>query len=309
MKAFLKRILYFSILPTILFIWVETSVRHNSFEIKANYIAQHKDEIELMVLGSSHNNRAINPEFLDMPAALLAHAGSPANINILLFEKFFPQFPKLKYVIFETSYPSLEYSRGNDWEKNHLFLHYYGINNYGKKYPPLKERFLFTANPKNYMWKFLFKNKKDKIESYNQFGFMKGAKNEYQQLDFDLDRIKKKHLHSRKKHQLEDTLSYKKNIVMLDKAINQCLEKNIKVILLAPPTFFLYNKDRNKNVLARRDHYLEKYQNVENVFVWNYEEKYQNQVEYFANENHLNPYGAEVFTKELNARIKQMETQ
>jgi len=149
MKQFLLKTGLFFVPLLILIIWIEVSVRNNTFSAKVECLKK-PDDIEVLILGSSQNWRAINPEYLDFNVAPLANGGSAFNLDHLLFKKYFPKFTNLKAVIFEMSYHTLEDTRNEQWEKNNLFYLYYGINNYEKK-PPLKEYFLITSNTNEYI--------------------------------------------------------------------------------------------------------------------------------------------------------------
>jgi len=89
--------------------------------------------------------------------------------------------------------------------------------------------------------------------------------------------------------------------------IEYCLERNLKVIVLSPPTFSNYNQQRNPNVLRRRDSILTYIEDTyENVYFLNAEKDSDFIVEDFRNENHLNPKGAEKLTKKLNSFLKKI---
>ena len=90
--------------------------------------------------------------------------------------------------------------------------------------------------------------------------------------------------------------------------IEYCLERNLKVVVLSPPTFPNYNELRNPNVLRRRDSILDYVDNTyENVYFLNTEKDSDFKVEDFRNENHLNPEGAEKLTKKLNSFLKEID--
>lgn len=309
MNSFLKNLFIFS-LPFLICIPVEISVRNNTFKAKSEHLYKHQDSIELMVLGSSQNWRAINPEFLSQKTAQLAHPSSATNIDYLLFEKFFSQLPNLKCVIFELSYQSLESICTNTWPNNHLLLHYYGINNYGRK-PPLTEHFLISANPKEYLKRYFTKQTKQKFGSYNEFGFIYAyPQSRFKEHNFDKEEIKESSMteYLKGRHQSESIENLNRNRRYLDSAISRCLENNVKVILLSPPKYYLYNEYMNQDKLKRRNQFLDTYRKVPNVYIMNYELEYESEVEMFLNEDHLNPLGAELFTKELNYRISQIES-
>ena len=109
------------------------------------------------------------------------------------------------------------------------------------------------------------------------------------------------------RHQRENLNYYNKITALLDDAINKCLARNVKVILLSPPKYYLYNDYMNHNKLIRRNDFFNKYKNNKDVFIWNYERKYEFQTKYFLNEDHLNLEGSKMFTNEINNKLHEIE--
>ena len=93
---------------------------------------------------------------------------------------------------------------------------------------------------------------------------------------------------------------------MVSKAIESCQKKKIKVILLSPPNYYLYNNQMNENILTRRNSFFDKFRNEPSVFIFNFERLYEDQTSYFLNEDHLNQEGPEVFTKFINQELKRL---
>ena len=150
----------------------DRNVRQEKYlQVKSDYVRNNKDQIELLILGSSQINKGVNPLGLDYITAPLANDGATLNIDYLLFQKYFSTLPNLKLVIFELSYHSLEDRKGHDWNKNHLFYNFYGVNNYGKA-PPLSEHFLLSSNPKLYLMRYFTPLSKQEDSKYNEVGFI-----------------------------------------------------------------------------------------------------------------------------------------
>ncbi len=304
-KFILRSILFF--LPFLLAFPIEKSVENNSFKIKSDYIEKNKSNIEILLLGSSQNNKAINSEFLDFKIAPLANDGSTINIDFLLFEEYFPKLPNLKIVIFELSYHSLEDLKPNNWNKNHLFLKFYNINNYGKN-PPLSEQFLITSNPKEYLKKYFTPNLKLKDNKYNPFGYTLNSPSRFKKYNYNKKLIDKTSMdeYLRYRHQTENIKNYHINTKLLKKAIKICSRNNIKFVFLSPPKYYLYNNHLNKKRANRRNLFLEETLTIKNLYVWNFEHLYENKTEYFLNEDHLNYKGSKQFTTVINQKLKYL---
>ena len=84
-------------------------------------------------------------------------------------------------------------------------------------------------------------------------------------------------------------------------------EKKLKVVITSLPMHKYYLKERNPNILKRRDSILDLVlKNYSNVKAFRKEEDtIQFTTRDYINHNHLNPRGAEKFTKELNSFIKE----
>lgn len=307
MARFLLKIIYFSV-PLILFLGiVEISVRKNTFHAKSKYLEEHRDSIEILFLGSSHNWRAINPEFINYKTAPLAHGGSAINIDFLLLDKYIDVLPKLKVVIFELGYHNLEDYRDKDWSKNHIFNIYYDINNYDGQVP-LNQNFLILSNFIEYFKRFLSPAKLEKFGQYNEYGFIyQSPSYMFESLDYDSILIhRKSDIYLEGRHTEESIENFKLNTKVLKKEIERCLSKNIKVVLLSPPKHYTYNDKMIASKLDRRDQFLDQYIDKQDVNIWNYEKTYQYQTKMFDNPDHLTPDGAASYTKKLDSLIQEL---
>ena len=97
MKRFVKRFSLFLIPFIVAIIFIELFIRFypNTFNKKAAYIKENVD-IELLILGSSHNQKAINPAQLNIKAANLAYGGQDLSLDNSLFFKYVSKLKKFK---------------------------------------------------------------------------------------------------------------------------------------------------------------------------------------------------------------------
>jgi len=305
MKQFLLKTGLFFAPLLILTIWIEVSVRNNTFRAKVECL-KNPEEIEVLILGSSQNWRAINPEYLDFKVAPLAHGVSSLDIDYLLFKKNFPLFKNLKAVIFEMSYHTLEDTRNAQWEKNNLFYIFYGINNYEKK-PPLKDYLLITSNTNEYIELFLSKRNKN-FNDFNDWGFLNTVENSsFENLNYDSTEIaNNSYKYLQHRHTKENIKNFIDNKEKLLEMIAECKKHNVKVILLSPPKYYLYNQNNNITKLTRRNELIQEVTKDTVVKFWNYETFFQYDYYVFANEDHINIYGAFIFTNLLNVKLKKI---
>ncbi len=306
MKQFLLKFLLFLVPLIIAFGIVEYNIRNNTFNAKNTYIEANKDSIEVLVLGSSQNWRAINPRYLSYKTAPLAHGESAMNIDFLLFDKYINELPKLKVVIFELGYHNLEEKRDGNWNKNNLYKIFYNVNNYDKR-QPLKDYFLLSSNFKEYIRIFFTAQAERRNGIFNEYGFIEDESNSrFKQLHFDTALIRKTSMNEylSGRHQYESEVWYQENLIKLNAAIKKCRERNIKIVLLSPPKYYLYNQYMKLNKVKRRENALKKFAGQKDIYILNYEREYEYQADMFKNEDHMSLYGAEQFTVKLDSILK-----
>lgn len=309
MKRFLVKVVLFVVLPLPMLLIVEVASRRNSFAAKADYLRSHAHEIEVLLLGSSHTWRAVNPQFLNFFVAPFAHGGSAFNIDFLLFQKFRPSLGRLQAVVLEVSVHTLEEWRPDDWNKNHLFLVHYGLNNYGENTPPLRDRTLITADPRQHLKRLTGNLLGTGIGTTNEWGFATSPpESRFSNLDYDADLISKtsndEWLQGRHEH--EDLGAYDRNTRLLSRIVAACQRAQIKLILLSPPKYYLYNDHMPRGKRQRRQRALQSLVDDKTVLFWDDEEWQARRTEFFLNEDHLNPDGATAYTQELNGRLTQL---
>ncbi|WP_452227725.1 hypothetical protein [Lacinutrix sp. MEBiC02404] len=299
MKKFIVKSSLF-ILPLVLcFLFIEIENRtNNTFYTKSKYIKDNKNSIEVLILGSSQTWRAINPEYLTMDVAPLAHGGSALNIDYLLFKKYVDNFPNLKVVILETSYHTFEEFRNTSWNKNHLFHIYYDVNNY-EGAAPWSENLLLTANPKAYIKKIWTRSIFPEFGEYNNYGFITSTKKTLDKSGYPASELKSRHI----KESLDN---YKIETKLLANMVTTCEEKGLDLILFSPPKYSTYNKNYTSTKLERRNLVFEKYKKLDRVYILNYETTYEDEKDMFYNEDHLNIYGAKKLTKSLNIELEKL---
>lgn len=131
MKSYFVKITLFSI-PMVLFLVVlELLLRNipNDYAIKAKTIMANRNNIELLILGSSHAVAGVNPACFDFNSYNLANISQSLNYDEKLLKKYGQKLSNLKVIILPVSYGSLfsriEKGRENWRIKNYTI--YFGI--------------------------------------------------------------------------------------------------------------------------------------------------------------------------------------
>ena len=140
------------------------------FQLKTDYFNENKKNINTLVLGSSHNKMAINPELIkSFKCANLAYGGQDIKIDSALLKTVIKQLPKLKFVILELSYQTLEQRFNPNYHRNSLYLRAYDINLFNRS-TKLIDYSIYLSNPKLYNQ---FLNPFVSNTPLNEFGFEK----------------------------------------------------------------------------------------------------------------------------------------
>ena len=319
MKKFIIRLIKFS-LPIIVlgsgivFLEFYIFTRSSMFKLKADHFKENKDNIDVLILGSSHNMDGINPEYVDnFNLSNLAVGGGDIRIDFGVFEYAIKKSPKLKFVILPLSYHTIE--NGHN-PKNVLlcrYLRHHNLNLFERE-ESIKDYSLLLSNPELFKM-YITINSRGKKVSINKYGYTTKIPfyetDRFGNLNYDENII----LNDTSnffitRHKYEDLESYYRNTKIMDHMINTCIQKNIIPIMISTPVYksyyqsYLPAKEKwRKNYIHQ---FIEKYPS--SIFL-DYEQDSRFKVTDFKNEDHLNPKGAEKFSKILNDTLLSIKPQ
>jgi len=131
MRKFVKSFILF-VLPIALFMFfAEILFRHipNQYSYKANYLETHGNEVEILILGSSHSFYGIDPGEFSCKAFNAAHGSQSLDFDYAILQKYSNKLQNLRTVIVPISYGSLYGKLELGIEKWHLkdYSIYYGL--------------------------------------------------------------------------------------------------------------------------------------------------------------------------------------
>lgn len=307
MKSFIKNSILFLSPFLIIFIFLELYIElyPSAYVSKARYIKQNKD-IELLILGSSHSQNDINPEFINIKSANLAYANQDQQLNSALFFRYIESLSNLKCLIWELDYHNLEYKVDDTGLRLPWYYKYHGIRigklNYLYKY------LLYPSSPEffnNFILSTL--TQKHSRDILNEYGFITNDFNGwFADLNND-EEIIITTAHDRLEYLQDESIeNYVYNTKQIDKVIEYCNNNDILVILLTMPVYKSFisveKTEKNKRRTLYIDEVLSKYSNIAYL---NYEKdnRFVSKIDYFKNDDHLNSYGAKIFTEILNNDI------
>lgn len=310
MKKFILKILLFGI-PLILFIVVinyTISLYPSPFRNKANYLEKNKNKIEVLFLGSSHMQDAINPLLLSKNSSNLAYNTQDIKTNYLLFEKYINQLPELKYVVFEFDYFSLE--QPLDFIKYNEAL-YRKFHNF-PRYNISTSKVISSVGDLPFFLDFFktsFRYHLDNRIRINESGFSENNdKVEFKLAHFDKQEIEKTAaVRLSMRHREESVPNYRQNTAILNKLIQKCESRNIELIFINLPKYHTYIERERPAKIARRQHYLDSILNHSKVVYFDFENDHRfRDITNYSNDNHLIDTSGNKFTLIVDSLINHL---
>ncbi len=295
MKKFIKYLFLFSIPVLFFLVSVELYCRtQTTFAIKKNYVEKNLKTIETLILGSSHSQNGINPEFLKAKSCNLAFGGQPIAIDYFLLEKYMDQMKNLKTILLEVS-PHRFYNElnPNDWN-GHIYSNLYDIDYKVEPYS-VKNYSLVLADV-NYFSTIFVDNLNPKIPKpkLNKFGFMTNDFHDrFSKLKNDSLQIENSFKMNNK---FNNKINLKTNTVFLTKIIEKCQKNSVKIILVGTPLYKTYNGNIPSNTKMQHQELLSTLSNKFDIQYYDFSNSKRFHLKDFKNDNHLNPYGAKKFT-------------
>lgn len=106
MKPFLLKSLLFSVFMVVLLASYEVTLLFipNEYSYKQQYMEEHADEIDIMILGHSQTAQGIMPSLLSDSAFNMAIEGRPVWYDAAIAERYVPRMKNLKCVVWPLGY-------------------------------------------------------------------------------------------------------------------------------------------------------------------------------------------------------------
>ena len=302
MNRFIYKLIVFA-LPIFIFICLsEFFIRQipNDYSYKNKYLTSKSENIEILILGSSHSFFGINPSFFSVNAFNAAHVSQSLNYDYYIFNKFKKNLFNLKVLILPISYFTL-FSQLEDSEE-HWRLKYYTIY-YNCDYHTALwyNSEVMTSKPLTII-KLLAKYYKGETNiTVSNFGFCLNYTNS-KQLD-----LKMKGISAAKRHTKNSKMSLLgTNLQLLKKLLTETDKMNIHSILFTPPAWksYIENIDMKQFSLMKKSigSLLKKYPKVKYYDFMN-DNRFQQSD--FKDADHLNGIGAKKLTIIINDIIKR----
>lgn len=267
----------------------------NYYSYKYDWMDQHAEEAETLILGNSHSLNGIIPRYLGKNSFNLALPGQTLKYDAYLFFKWADRYKKLKLVILPISYFSffMDHSEwiGETYSKIYLkspfhsdFSHY---NIEILEFKPLHSKLHFwrTGNEeyvKERGWIPLYLKDKN-LSTWN---------------------LEHKNMNEVKKHTSKSWEYVDNNYKLVSDIINFCQKNDIKIVLTTIPQYKDYNIHLDKAQLSKMYELIGDLQHKFGVLYLDYLQDERFCADDFTNPTHLSEVGALKFTKILRNDVR-----
>lgn len=297
----------FFLLPIfILFIGIEMYFRHykNAFAIKAGYLAKHKSDIEVLILGSSHHQNGLNPAFFSHKTCNLAYASQDIKIDSAMFFSNARDMKNLKAVVFELDYHRPDIENGADYFRYPWYDMYYGFEVAPVKF--INKLSLYSSNPVffNNNLMSIFKGEY-KPQEINAFGYVeKNNLSKFRDMKHDSvaifasagERLKGKD------KDMSDAI-FARNRSRIISMIDYCRQHHLRIYFFSSPLYLTYRNNMVEAKKLRFDRLTAELKNDYHVPYYDFHDDKRFTLKDFADDDHLNPEGAKIYSKIIDSII------
>lgn len=303
MKKFLIKIALF-IFPLIIGgISIEYYAQNKTtFSIKKKFLESNLTSTEVLILGSSHSQNAINPRYLkSRKCANIAFGGQPIAIDYFLLEKYIDKMANLKIVVFEiSSHRFFEDLNLSTWNA-HIYSNLYDIDYKVEKFS-IKNFSLLFSDPRFFSDIFIdYINPNSYKYKLNKYGFVENDFND-RFLKLKYDSIKINNSYTRQ-YDFKQTKYNSINEEFVIKTIEKCRKRGIKIIFITTPVYKTFSSKIPNKIAKYTNSLTNKLCAKYHIDYYNFLTNKKFKVNDFKNDNHLNSDGAKKFTFIMDSLI------
>lgn len=276
----------------------------NSYKYKAEWMEKNCDSVKCLVFGNSHMFAGVNPSLLD-GCFILANPSQKLEYDSFLLSKYIDTCPNLSTVLLMVNYINLfdkpyELKGGTDWNRAIYYNLYFVYPKHG-----IFSKYHYETACSIYMCSKIEHFLKSKVAGYvydikcDSLG--KGTK--YQYTPKTLKELERSRL-LLKEQKGKTGFSTKmlcQNLSYVEGMIQLCKSHHIRVILVSPPFWHIYNDLLDQNRLELLNSSVNELIKEHGVEYRDYrtDKHITNTPKYFKDADHLSDEGATFFTKAL----------
>lgn len=270
----------------------------NPYKTKKEQLIKHSNEIETIVLGSSHAYFGFRPEFIPRSFSL-ANTSQDYHYDLFLVEKYASKCSNLKTLILPISYFSF-FSKGFEEGKEDSWTH--AINYKIYMDCPFHSDFskynFELSNPTTYVGKLRSLISGSKIQC-DSLGWGEAYKLEDKLPTWET----KDATEAAKRHTNDDWSALDRNIADFESIVQYCKSHSVKLILITTPTWPAYYEKLDSKQLSKMYSIIQQMQEKYNLPYYNYLKDNRFEPEDFYDSDHLSNVGAKKFTLILRDEV------
>ncbi len=245
MKKFLVLLLIFISPVIITLIATELLLRNipNEYSIKKDYLDKNSNQIEILILGSSHTYRGVNPELISGNVYNAAMVSQSLDFDFEILNKYKGEWDSLKTIVLPISYFSLYSNLENSVEswrvKNYnIYFDFYE----GGEWRYLTETFStpFRTNIIRIFDYYILNIEKTETSSLG-WGSIAAERKPYKLIE--------KGREAAERHTKESDDLLASNLDELKNILSLAEQNNWNILFVTPPAFHTYRKHLNQNQL------------------------------------------------------------
>jgi hypothetical protein len=261
-----------------------------------------KSQIEILVLGSSHSNYGINPQFFGRESFNISNNNQGFFQDYQVVMRYLPECKNLKMVIIPISYFSLQYDLGVSHEswRCPYYSFYMGVHG-----AALESVFELNNYSALILWDGPFEVLRDvrkvKKMDINEYGYQYPVKNNVSINDAISDSAGKQRVAVHYEMMNDKLLHY--NIEILNKMAEELGKRKIKIVFVTTPVYRTYSKYISKNTYELMVTAIEDLSEQHSASYFNYFYDSRFELSDFMDNDHLNAEGAKKFSIILKNEI------
>ena len=306
MKKFLKYSLFFILPLLIAAIPVEHMIRQvpNPYKYKYEWMQKNAEDVEILVLGSSHTFYGIRPEFFEGKAFSLANVSQGLKQDLFLLKYWVDKYKNLKTVICPISFYSW-FGRGLESGTESYRCRYYKIYMDCDLYPDISLHNLELSDFRTAKGKIgkVFSRSSD--PGYDEYGWGNTYKLSKKNMIKWNDGTEAEA--AVKRHTAKSWDYIDQNYLRMKELAEFCKSHNIQLVLITTPCWPSYYDNLNSEQLTKMYELTHKFVQENNLPYFDYLKDPRFKADDFYDSNHLSDVGAIKFTKILDKDIRSIE--
>jgi hypothetical protein len=294
MKKFIIKTLLLLLPVIILAIPVEYLLRDipNVYSFKKQYLDGHSNELEILILGSSHTYYGINPVHFSKNTFNAGCSSQSLDFDLAILNKYQNNLNNLKIIILPVSCFSLFSNLEDRLVKNYALYYEMSTNSLS-----INSELLSFNLTINLMRLYRYYIRKDGNINCTKLGW--GA--EYHSKNAkDLQETGKTAAKRHTKNFSKSAQIFDEKLKILESFLELCNKRNIKLIFITTPAYYTYRENLDLEPLNKMLETINAFvKEHSNCYYFNWIEDMDFVAEDFYDADHLNEIGAEKLTKKL----------